>query len=182
MHTARRTVWRSRPCICLVVRRMTKNLCRRQKQVDGMRAVPGDSGSRQRQQRYDQSFRPAKSSCLCTCVVHSVVNLIHDLVVRLEIAAHTIAVSCNGSDSRPDGQTDVLEFVEVGRLLDIVVQQRVEVVRVLIPVAASRLREYNSRANTSAPEPYAHGQLVLLDMAGALVLFLVRLAGPRGLV
>jgi hypothetical protein len=43
------TVWRSKPCICLVVRRMRKNFMSRQKHVDGTRAVPGDSGSARHQ-------------------------------------------------------------------------------------------------------------------------------------
>ncbi len=40
-----RTVWLSSPLICLIVRRMVKNLKRRQKAVDGSRDVPVAQGS-----------------------------------------------------------------------------------------------------------------------------------------
>lgn len=84
------TVWRNNPCICLTVSRMRKNFISRQKHVDGMRAVPGDNGSvitdtieirtSQSPQTIGQKTRTP------TGVLDAVVDLVHDLVIRLELA------------------------------------------------------------------------------------------------
>jgi hypothetical protein len=69
-------------------------------------------------------------------VVHAVVNLVHDFMVRLELAASGSLPSVPQEKELPrDEGGYVLEFAEVGRLHDVLVEQRVEIVRRLIAVA-----------------------------------------------
>lgn len=73
---------------------MRKNLCSRQKHVDGMRAVPGDRGSIIYIHMIQVSINISahtqtitSSIFVRTSMVDAVVDLVDDFVVRLAVAA-----------------------------------------------------------------------------------------------